>query len=101
MRASEQNAAKAISQNPNHTNFYKQKAKAELYLGTIDAKYDQAARETLIVLSRLSPTDAKVTYNIGLLYQSAGENDQAKLYFQKALALKPDYDAARLQMLSP
>jgi len=94
MKAAEENANKAIGLNPNHTNFYKQKAKTELYLGTIDSKYDQAARETLLTLIQLSPTDAKVIYNIGLLYQTAGEKDQAKLYFQKALALKPDYDQA-------
>ena len=88
------NSTKAIAMNPYQGNFYKSRAKVELYLGTIDPKYNLEAIQTLLKLLDLSPTDAKVAYNLGLLYQSTGKNDSAKKYFQKSVDLKPDYDAA-------
>ncbi len=95
MTAADTNSSKAIALNPNHTNFYKSRAKVLLYLGTIDEKYNLTARETLLKLIEISPTDAKVFYNIGLLYESAGQTGQARTFFQKALDLKPDYDAVK------
>ncbi len=92
------NSAKAIAMNPYQGNYYKSRAKVQLYLGTIDPKYNQEAIQTLTKLLELSPTDAKVAYNLGLLYQSTGKNDSAKTYFQKALDLKSDYDAARTSL---
>ncbi|MBI2325817.1 O-antigen ligase family protein [Candidatus Collierbacteria bacterium] len=92
------NSTKAIAMNPYQGNYYKSRTKVELYLGTIDPKYNQEAIQTLTNLLELSPTDAKVAYNLGLLYQSTGKNDSAKKYFQKAINLKPDYDAARASL---
>ena len=94
MTQADTNSAKAIAMNPYQGNYYKSRAKVELYLGTIDPKYNQKAIQTLTNLLELSPTDAKIAYNLGLLYQSTGKNDLAKIYFQKAVDLKPDYDAA-------
>ena len=94
MTQADTNSAKAIAMNPYQGNYYKSRAKVELYLGTIDPKYNQKAIQTLTNLLELSPTDAKIAYNLGLLYQSTGKNDLAKIYFQKAVDLKPGYDAA-------
>src|SRR3989344_4418199 len=94
MTQADTNSTKAIAMNPYQGNYYKSRAKVELYLGTIDPKYNQKAIQTLTNLLELSPTDAKIAYNLGLLYQSTGKNDLAKIYFQKAVDLKPDYDAA-------
>ncbi len=88
------NSTKAIAMNPYQGNYYKSRAKVQLYLGTIDPQYNQEAIQTLTKLLELSPTDAKIAYNLGLLYESAGQTGQAKIYFQKALDLKPDYDGA-------
>lgn len=98
MIQAEENSTKVIAMNPYHANYYKSQAKVELYLGTIDPKYNIAVIQTLTKLLELSPTDAKIVYNLGLLYQSTGENSLAKIYFQKALDLKPDYDAARTSL---
>jgi|CXWL01.1.fsa_nt_gi O-antigen ligase/Tfp pilus assembly protein PilF len=93
--AASNNATKALSMNPHHTNLYKSKAKVELYLGMIEPEFNQQALQTLIDLSAISPTDAKVIYNLGLISDQLGQAESAKGYYQKALQLKPDYDAVK------
>ncbi len=93
--AAEDNATKAINMNHYQTNFYKSKAKVELYLGSIQPEYNQEAIKTLLALTKLAPTDAKVLYNLALLYDSLGDKKDAKIYLEKAIAVKPDYDQAR------
>lgn len=96
--ASLANANRAVAMNPHHTNFYKSKAKVELYLGTINPEYNRQALQTLLDLSTISPTDAKTIMNIGLIYDQLGEKENAQAAYKKALNLKPDYDAARAQL---
>ncbi|MEK7525360.1 MAG: hypothetical protein AAB548_03245, partial [Patescibacteria group bacterium] len=89
------NSEKAVSLNPHHTNFYKSKAKVELYLATIDPQYNQQALKTLEKLAAISPTDAKVVYNLGLISDQLGETKKAQEYYHLAVDLKPDYAAAQ------
>ncbi|MEK7064194.1 MAG: tetratricopeptide repeat protein, partial [Patescibacteria group bacterium] len=89
------NSEKAVSLNPHHTNLYKSKAKVELYLATIEPRYNQQALKTLEQLASLSPTDAKVVYNLGVIYDQLGDSAKAQTAFRKAVGLKPDYEAAR------
>lgn len=81
--------------NPHHTNLYKSKAKTELYLATADPQYTSQALNTLLELTAISPTDPKILYNIGLIYEQLEKPDQALQTYQKALELKPDYQAAQ------
>lgn len=85
----------AISQNPWHLNFWKSKAKMELTLALMEPEYFETALATLAHANELAPTDPKILYNIGLVYEQLGKLDQAKQAYQKTLELKPDYDAAR------
>lgn len=89
------NSARAVAMNPHHANLRKSKAKTELYLGTIDAKYNRQALETLIELTKIAPTDAKVLYNIAILHLELGEEEKGREALRKAIELKPDYDAAK------
>lgn len=89
------NSEKAIALNPHHANLHKSKAKTELYLGTVDPKFNRTALETLINLTTIAPTDAKILFNIGALYQELGDKSKALQAFEKALELKPDYDAVK------
>ena len=89
------NSEKAVNLNPHHTNLYKSKAKVELYLATIEPRYNQQALKTLEQLASLSPTDAKVVYNLGVIYDQLGDSAKAQTAFRKAVGLKPDYEAAR------
>lgn len=85
------NAKKAINLNKYNTLSYKSKAKVELYLGSIKPEYNNKALDTLLELSALMPTDAKIYYNIGLLYDQLGHTANAQLAYRHAVELKPDY----------
>src|SRR3989339_39097 len=89
------NTNKAVSMNKYNLNLFKTKARTELILGTLDPKFNLEASQTLLKISELSPTDAANYLNIGILYSQLNQNDEAKLAFQKAIELKPDYEAAK------
>ena len=92
------NSDKAVNLNPHHTNLYKSKAKVELYLAVIDPEYNRQAVDTLRKLAALSPTDAKIVYNLGLVSDQLGETKKAQEYYRLAVTLKPDYDAAQAML---
>jgi len=96
--AAQANSQEAITMNPYHTNYYKSRAKVGLYLSMIDPAYYSDVITSLLKLSQLAPTDAKILYNIGLVYMSVGKNEEAKLVFQKAVELKPDYEEAKAKL---
>lgn len=81
--------------NPYNLNVLKTKAKTNLALAQFDPKYYQEALNTLLEISRLSPTESSNFQNIGILYQSLGNNDLAKIAFQKALDLNPNNQSAK------
>ncbi len=85
------NAQESIKQNPFHTNFYKNKAKIEIMLASTDPIYYEQAIKTFEKIIELSPTEAKMYYNLGLIHYTLGNLEQAKSYYAKALELKPDY----------
>jgi tetratricopeptide (TPR) repeat protein len=97
------NINKAQSLNPYNLNVLKTKAKTELTLAAVDPKYYQDALNTLLKITELSPTEISNYLNVGILYQSLGKNDMAKLAFEKALELNSNSEAAKayLQQLKP
>ena len=94
------NSQKALDMNQYHTNYYKSRAKVGLYLSVIDATYYQDVVTTLLKVSQLAPTDAKIIYNLGIIYSTIGKNEEARVAFQKAIDLKPDYEEARDKLAS-
>jgi len=94
------NANKAVSMNPYNLNLLKSKARIQLYLSTLDPKYNSDAIQTLLKVTELSPNEASNYYNIGLLYVQIKKLDEAKIAFQKVLNLKPGYAAAQDQLKS-
>ena len=85
----------ALSLNPHHTNLYKSQAKTYLYLATSKPEYTLQALNTLLELTAISPTDPKILYNIGIIYEQLGDMDKALQAYQKSLELKPDYQAVQ------
>ncbi len=88
------NSSRSIEMNRYQTNYYKSKAKVELTLANLDDKHTQEAINTLQELGKIAPTDPKVPYNLGLVFQSLDQKDLAKKYFRQAIELKNDYYAA-------
>ena len=89
-----EHATQAVAMNPYNLNLLKSKARVEIYLSNIDQKFTQQALNTLLQASILAPTDAKLLFNIGILYQNLNQKDLAALSYQKALELKPNYQEA-------
>ena len=89
------NINKAQSLNPFNLNILKTKAKTELALATIDPKYLQDALNTLLRIVELSPSESNNYLNLGILYQSLGKLDLAKIAFEKALELNPNSESAK------
>ena len=89
------NTSQAVSMNKYNLNLLKTKARTELTLAQLDPKYNSDAIQTLLKITEFSPTEAINYFNVGILYAELDQNDQAKLAFQKALQLKPDYQAAQ------
>jgi putative inorganic carbon (HCO3(-)) transporter len=89
-----QESDKAVAISPYHLNYLKTRTKMFYNLGQIDADYYVSALETLLLAKELAPTDAKVTYNLGLLYYYLGQKNEAVRELEKTLELKPNHAAA-------
>jgi len=84
-----------LAQNQVSLNFHKSKIKIYLLFATIDKKYYQNALEALLIAIDLAPSDAKLYYNLGLLYSQIGQTGLAEQTLVKTIELKQNYEAAR------
>ena len=83
---------------PYHLNLLKTRAKMLYNLAQTDEKYYQDALETLLGASGLAPTDAKISYNLGILYYHLGQKSEAIKTMEKTVELKPNYEAAKKKL---
>lgn len=88
-----------LDQNPWHLNFRKSEAKIYLTLAQIDPNYYYLALNSLLKANELAPTDSKIIYNIGLLHLTLGDQNQAETAFRQAVSLRPNYDAALIELI--
>ena len=95
---SEQESNTAIQLNPVHLNFYKSQAKTFIYLGYLNPEYNDKAEKALETAILLAPTDAKLFYNLGLLYQQQNKLEKAQQVWEKAIDLKPNYRTAYIDL---
>lgn len=84
----------ALELSPNNVNFFKTSVKMYFELSTLDEKYLFSALETLKIAKKLSPTDPKIDYNLGILYGRTNQNEQAIISFKNAALLKPNFKDA-------
>ncbi len=88
-------SSQALKISPYHLNFWKKRAKMFISLASIDDKYQQNALDTLLQAAELAPTDAKVHYNLGLLYSYLDQREAAIKTMEHTVELKPNYTNAR------
>lgn len=86
----------AISLSPANVNFKRSRFGIFVTLSAIDPNYLINARDTLIDAITYAPTDAKLYYNLGLVYARTGQIDLALSTLKKTVELKADYRDARL-----
>ena len=83
----------SISLSPHHPNYYKSAARAYILLSDMPA-----AAQVLSDAEKISPTDPRLPYNLGIIYKYLNATDSARLQFQKSLQLKPDFIDAQAQL---
>jgi putative inorganic carbon (hco3(-)) transporter len=91
-------SATALALNPVHLNFYKSQARVFLRLSILDDEHLVSARDALVSATELAPTDAKILYNLALIELGLGNADEGLEYLEKAVDLKPNYQAARFEL---
>lgn len=87
---------KAIELSPNNVNYKRTIFGVYIRLSLIDPNYLVAAGYTLIEAIKFAPTDAKLYYNLALVYARTGETELALTTLQKTIELKSNYKEARL-----
>lgn len=78
--------------NNSHLNFYKSRAKVYLAMAPINSNYNNLAAKEVEEAVILAPTDAKLYYNLGLIYSRLGRNDEAIIAMNNSIELKTNYD---------
>ncbi len=86
------------TQNPVHVNFVKTRARVMLTLTEINPIFLKEAENALSYGLELSPTDAKIMYNLALLQKQQNQPQKSLETLQKTVAIKPNYEAARLTL---
>lgn len=76
---------------PNVITYWKSRVKIFYTLSQIDPQYLSQALIAIEKAAQLAPTDAKVWYNLGLLYDQTGSLDKAIPTLEQTVKLKPDY----------
>ncbi len=76
---------------PNNITFWKSRVRIFYTLSQIDPQYLHKALEAMQKTSQLAPTDAKIMYNLGVLYGQNHETTKAIEALSKTITLKPNY----------
>lgn len=87
-----------LADNQVHLNYYKSKLKILLILANIDPAYTLQALDTIQKAIKLSPTDAKLYYNLALIYQQLNQTELTKETLIQTIKLKENYEAARFSL---
>jgi tetratricopeptide (TPR) repeat protein len=89
------NSLKATTLSPANVNLLRSQAGIFLKLAAIDPKYLGSAKESLIAATLKAPTEAKLFYNLALIYMRTKETDEAIKIVEKTIEMKPNYKEAR------
>ena len=87
-----------IAQNPVNLNFWRSRIKIFLLLSVLNQDYYQQVLESFDRALTLAPTDAKLTYNLALVYNQLGQTGLAEQMLVKTVDLKANYEAARYSL---
>ena len=86
----------AVTLSPANINLLRNRVTLFNNLSIINPKYLGGAKEALLQASIKAPTDAKLFYNLGIIYLKTGEVANSLDALKKAIDLKPNYKEARL-----
>jgi len=80
-----------ISQHPNNAVFWKTRVRLFYTLSQADPRYLSRALDAIEKASLLAPQDAKIWYNLGVLYGQNNNIEKGISALEKTIILKPNY----------
>lgn len=80
-----------ILAHPNNIVYWKDRVRIMFTLSQLNTTYSSQALEAIQKARSLAPTDAKIAYNLGVLYGRTGETKKGIDELNQAIKLKPDY----------
>jgi len=83
-----------VSSYPNNFVFWKTRIRIFYTLAQVDPQFLPLALSAVEKASELSPNDASIIYNLGVLEGQSGNVDKAIEALERAVAFKPDYKDA-------
>lgn len=83
-----------VSSYPNNFVFWKTRIRIFYTLAQIDPQFLPSALEAVDKAAELSPNDASIIYNLGVIEGQSGNIDKAIEALEKAVKFKPDYKDA-------
>ena len=89
------NSQKAIDLSPANVNLKREQIKIYINLSPLNQSYLFKARDVLISAIEQAPTDAKLYYNLALVYLRTGDNKTAEEILKKTIDMKINYRDAR------
>ncbi len=82
---------KLVSQYPNNLVFWKTRVRIFYKLAQADERYLASALTAIKKTAELAPTDADISYNLGVLHGQNGDAKNAVLTLQNTIKLKSDF----------
>lgn len=79
---------------PNNVVFWKTRVRIMYTLAQADGRYLPLALEAIKKAAKLAPTDADISYNMGVLYGQNGDSKNAVATLENTVKLKPDLSNA-------
>jgi putative inorganic carbon (hco3(-)) transporter len=90
--------AQTLTLNSRHLNFHKSQVRVFITLSQLNPSFLSRAKQAIDVAVELAPTDAKLVYNQGAILLAMNQTTEAIVALEKAVAMKPNYEAARLEL---
>lgn len=94
----EKSTALALGGSPNNLSLWRKAQSTYFELSLSDSKYLSLALNAGKITTELAPTDPAGYFNLGLIQKTAGQKNEARDAFSKALELKPDYTEAKEEL---
>lgn len=89
-----QTSNQLVAEHPNVVTFWKTRVRVMYTLSQVDSHYLPAALQAIQKAHDLAPTDAKVSYNLALLYAQNGDLQSSVTTLEQTIKLRPNYTEA-------
>ncbi len=80
-----------VTSHPNNVVFWKSRVRIFYTLAQIDSRYLMSSLDAIKEAQKLAPTDANISYNLGVLYGQNGDLDKGIEVLQNTIKLRPAY----------